>query len=149
MQILIFAYLLLGLFHTMSCGAYYIIPSELEKDNCSIAPCNCLTLSQFADDSTRYNDSNITLFVAGGNYTLVDGLTVANVSKLSIFLRNTDAIISCRDSASFSFTNIYKITISGVKFRGCGGNRIQAVQEMTLEHSSFLGGPRANILDDH
>ena len=65
---------------------------------------------------------------------------MTNVSQFLIFsLTDTDAIVTCRDNVNFSFESIHKIIISGVKFRGCGGNRIQSVHQSAIEHSTFFG----------
>ena len=119
----------------MCCEVYYIVPSESQKNNCSVS--SCVTLLQFV--GTSHIDSNTTLFIAGGYHTLVKGISVMNISEFSILsLNNTVAIITCRDHASLSFTSVGSIHISGVKFRDCSGAQLESVQLFSIEHSVFL-----------
>ena len=139
MQIIISTCLLFVSYCTVNCGVHYIVPSQAQISNCSAA--SCLTLSQLAGNPSKYITSNTTLFIAGGNHTLVKALQVVNASEISLFsVNHAVSIITCLDHASLSFTNVENIYIGGVKFRGCCGNQLESVDQIFIKDSVFLGG---------
>ena len=131
-----FLVLFLGSLDLVSCEVHYIIPSQ--TDPCSVD--SCLTLSQFADNSASHIDSNTTLFIIGGNHALDRRISVSNVEEFSMLSANdTNSIITCSELANFTFSDIGHIYISGLTFLGCGSNRVNSVDQLTIEHSMFMG----------
>ena len=69
-------------------------------------------------------------------------MSVSNVAVLSILpLNDVDLspVVSCGELVNFTFSAIGYISISNLIFSGCGGNKIESVGQLTIEHSMFLG----------
>ena len=130
--------------------AYYtMIPSP--SDLCPREP--CLTLSQFAANSSNYLSTNTTLFFLQGNHSLESNLLVENVNMMSVLSNsaNTAAVIckhslvvynesaTISNSTSFKFSNVRILHISGLTFIGCAVNKVEYVNEFKIKHSSFIG----------
>ena len=118
----------------------FITPSSSMP--CSVKP--CLTLSQFAQNSSSWLSLNTTLIFLAGNHTLNTKLSISNISKLYMLtnftfsLRGTH-VISCKPRVSFNFENITKVWIKGLKFIGCGSNTFSLIKNFTIENSTFQG----------
>ena len=118
---------------------YHIVPTTLQISNCS----HCITLSQFANDPTRYASSNTTtLKVACGSHSLNKDIRVSDTEQFLILPMQKDTNstpeIVCNNSC-FAFTNISNVKLSGLKLIGCTGNRIEHVNEAVLESSKIEG----------
>ena len=115
----------------------YIIPSPN-------APCHqklCLTLSHFAAD-TSWLKSDSTLIFLVGTHNIDIEVSVSSISILSLVSNSSVEdyqIIICEQKASFKFDNIDYLLISGLKFVGCGSNRVVSVKQLTVENSIFQG----------
>ncbi len=136
------AFVLLSLFNilnksTVLCGDYYIAPIE----TCSTSETPCLTLSDLAYNLSNYVTANMTLVFLGENHTLEVPFVVSDVSHFSMILANGTNIssIMCSEDANFTFLNVNRIHISGLTFTACGGNTVDSVNELTIEHSNFQG----------
>ena len=77
---------------------------HMSADLCT-APLPCLSLTQFAANSSGYLHSNTTLVFLPGTHYLTVRLTVSNVHYFSMHPENTAAKIMCRNSSAFSFTH--------------------------------------------
>ena len=119
---------------------YHIVPSKLQKLNCS----RCITLSQFADHPTSYtNSSATTLKITGGNHSLEKEIYMSDLAHFSILSTNdtnSASVITCNNHSKFTFTNISNIRISGLTLIGCVGNRFEHVGQGILEYSKIIGG---------
>ena len=130
--------LLVASFGFVACEVYYIVTSRN-------SPCfedSCLTLSQFAANSTSYIDTNTTLVITGGSHNLDVGISVLNVDEFSMLSMNntgSDSVITCNEHANFTFYNVHHIYISGLTFIGCDDTRVESVDKLTIEGSRFLG----------
>ena len=118
---------------------YHIVPTTLQISNCS----HCITLSQFANDPTRYASSNTTtLKVARGYHSLNKDIRVSDTEQFLILPMQKDTNstpeIVCNNSC-FAFTNISNVKLSGLKLIGCTGNRIEHVNKAVLESSTIEG----------
>ena len=128
--------------HTLVSGKVHnIVPTSTLSLPCSAD--SCLTLLQFAMNSTRYIDSNTTLIITGESHSLNVGLSVSNITSfffLSVNNTNHNSIpvITCNKSANFSFTNISSIHFNGLKFNGCNDNRFESIDQLSIEYSKFL-----------
>ena len=142
-------FLVLGYLDLIECEVmYYITPSP--SDPCLEKP--CLTLSQFATNTSKYLDSNTTMIFLPGNHNLDTNLTVAKVESFMILSNSTsmvyaiftfDTKITCKQSTMFKFNSVSHLHISGIEFIRCGGNRIESVGNFALQNSGFYG-QRAN-----
>ena len=120
------------------CKVHHIVHSQSD-------PCfsnSCLNLSQFTNNPTSYINSNTTLFFFGGKHYLDKRISVSNVAVFSMLSMNdTDfsSVIICNDHATFTFSNVDCIYISGLIFKGCGGNRVESVGQLIIEHTRAVG----------
>ena len=116
----------------------YIIPS-------SNSPCpvkKCLTLSQLTTKSVLDSfEHNATLLFLPGDYTLVSVISITNFSNFSISSSNVS--IFCHQYANFKFESINKLSIMGLKFFGCGNNRVTKVMDFLFENVTFVGGNKS------
>ena len=86
------------------------------------------TLSQFAENSAHNLDSNITLFIIGGNHDLDNEMLLSNKEQISILLVNDSIegpVVACSThNARFSLVGSSHVLIRGIEFVGCDGNII-------------------------
>ena len=108
-----------------------------DHDLCTV-PQPCLTLSQFAANSSHYLHSNTTLVFLPGTHHLTVRLTVSNVQYFSMHAENSDVQIMCINSL-FIFTHSRHIDITSINFIGCGSNRVEHVMEFMLQDAIFQG----------
>ena len=117
---------------------YYIITNSV--DLCTMQP--CLTLSQFAANSSHFLNSNTTLvFLCGTHYLNAVNLTLASVDKF-VMKSDTDstgAWIQCTNGLSIHFNQIQYVHIANLQFVGCGGNQVKDVKEFVVEDTKFEG----------
>jgi predicted outer membrane repeat protein len=126
------------------CKEHYIMPTQV---NCSME--SCLTLSQFANNTTSYTESgNTTLFItADKNYTLDESITVSNTSQFSLLLmskQDTLSVVICNEDAGFTFYNISSVLIRGLVFLGCSISRFDLVSQLSFQHLIFNGQNKRN-----
>ena len=128
------------------CG-YHIISVIPSPD----APCNetelqCLTLSQLANSSSDYIGENTTLHFLPGEHSLDSTLLIKNSDSLYASSLDSNVTIACsHSSASFEFSNMSVVHISGLTFTGCTGNKFINITQLTLEDSKFIGNKDSNI----
>ena len=131
----------------------YITPSS--SILCHTGP--CLTLSQFAQNSSNWLSSNTTLIFLAGNHTLNIEIFISNISNFSMLKDSTsgegthDVVVICQDQAHFIFDCANELWITGLKFIGCGSNRFSLIKNFIIENSTFQGqsdsGTALNIND--
>ena len=118
-------------------GVYYITPSASE-------PCPadfCLSLSQFASNTSNYLHFNTTLIFQSGNHILdstikINGLRSLQLQKSTLV---PSATVQCEHFASFSFFNITSVYIKELKFVNCSNNLAELVQHFSIEDVHFVG----------
>ena len=98
---------------------------------------SCTTLSQFANNQASYTRANTTLIFYGGNHTLTTGIVVSNVIAFSMLDLSNAAIINCHDRANMTFTNVSEVYMCGLTFIGCGGNTVDSVNFLAIEHTKL------------
>ena len=117
---------------------HYITPS-LEHP-CPQHASSCLTLSQFAANSS-HNETDISLLFLGGNHTLDRELHLAHGRNFSIskYAKDNETIfIECSSRLGrFNISMATSATINGLHFIGCGGNRVSQVTWLTIADSIF------------
>ena len=130
--------------------------SEEESDVIYIRPVNvqcpsesCLTLSQFAQNTTLEHQSFIFL---PGNHNLDTEIVVANISKVIFMIPNSSlvATIYCHNKAYLKFHEIKHLLIVGLNFIGCTNSQIISINQCTIQDSVFLSQqsiPRGSALD--
>ena len=133
------AVILLLVSSAFSSARDYLIKPSLDDTRCSLAE-DCLTLSQFA---TTYNGSDtiIALRFLPGVHTLDTQLALYHMINFSMTIDgrdDEDAIIQCLSStANFSVTNVSFITVKGLQFNDCGGNKMSQVERLVFEDTVF------------
>ena len=123
---------------------YSITPSP--SDPCTTE--HCLTLSQFAANSSNYLANDTTMIFAPGNHSLDSEPIIENAHSLSMFSEpgssQTHPVIVCSLHARFEMINVTVVTVSGFDFAGCVGNRVESVDQFQLIDSSFHGQTKVN-----
>ena len=128
-------------------SGYHIISVIPSRDG----PCNetepqCLTLSQLANSSSDYLGADMTLHFLPGEHSLDSTLLIKNFNSLYASSLDSNITIACsHSSASFEFSNISVVHISGLTFTGCTGNKFINITQLTLEDSIFIGNNYSNI----
>ena len=77
-----------------------------------------------------------------GNHTLSQEISVSNASEFSMLpMENTELepVITCTDGASLIILTVGRVYIRGLTFVGCGGSRVESVDDLTIEYSMFHG----------
>ena len=115
----------------------YIIRNS--TDVCSMQP--CLTLSQFAANSSHYHlHSNTTLIFLPGTHYLNVKLEISNQNSFMMNSEHTTAQIVCTDrSHNFYFRQLQYVHITDLEFVGCRGNRVENVNKFVVSIASFRG----------
>ena len=107
----------------------------------------CLTLSQFAADSSSYlgNETNISLLFLPGNHSLNRELSLSHADNFSITKDigsrgNGTVFVECgSQSGRFNISETTFASIKGLHFIGCGGNRVSQVDQFAIEDTIFQG----------
>ena len=123
------------------CEEFFIVPSQ--HSSCLNCTKSLITLSQFANNSTNYINSNTTLFMYGGNHSLqAPGIVINNYTNFSMISVNdshSGARIFCSKNTNLIISNTGSVHISDVTFIGCSSNQVRFVKHLTIEHSKFSG----------
>ena len=117
---------------------YYI---ETNSQHCgTMHP--CLTLSQFAANSSHFlrSSTTVTLVFFPGIHHLSYGLMVSNVKTFTMNSDNSliTAQIKCRNDSNISFSQSQSIYITNLEFIGCPGT-LEHVEEFMVKDSRFEG----------
>ena len=122
---------------------YYIRSSESLNVHCPGDP--CLTLAQFAANSTSYlgYETNIYLSFLPGNHSLDRELHLSHADNFSMTKDiggNGTVFVECgSQSGRFNISEITMATIMGLHFIGCGGNRVSQMEQFIVEDTIFQG----------
>ena len=134
---LILVFLLVFSKSTQSKVHYYVTPSPAIP--CPQEP--CITLSQFAANSSSYG-GNISLLVLPGHHSLDEALVLSHIGHFSMESQNHEqaVVISCViQTARITINETTIASIKGLHFVGCGGNTVTTVEELTVEDTIFQG----------
>ena len=121
---------------------YYITPSL--SVHCPTGDA-CLTLAQFAADSTSYlgNETDISLSFLPGNHSLHRELSLShadNFSMTKVIGGNGTVFVECgSQSGRFNISETTFAMIKDLHFIGCGGNRVSQVEKLIVEKTIFGG----------
>ena len=122
---------------------YYI--KSLPNDFC---PSNtCITLSQFVANSNNHCSSwsgtNISLVFLPGNHSLSGELSLGCANNFSMVKEgqgNETVVIECpSESSRFGISDTIFVSVLGLHFVGCGGNRITQVEQLVIKDCIFKG----------
>ena len=123
---------------------HYIIPTDGEP--CSVEV--CLTLSQFAENYTHNLDSNITLFIIGGNHDLDNEILLSNKEQIFILSVNDSiegsAVTCSTHNVRFSLVGNSHVHIHGIEFVGCDSSIIR-VEQAFIINSIFLNSSQSSL----
>ena len=97
-----------------------------QDDNSSDQLCaNCLTLTQFALNTSYYLRDNTTLSLQPGNHTLQSSLEVSNIDTFTMHhIGHLHSSIQCKGSNELMFENVQNIHISDLNFTNCFNTRV-------------------------
>ena len=126
---------------TRSQGHYYIKPSPL-----NLCPHDqfCITLSEFRELDFSSHQGNISLIFLPGNHSLNGELSLSGSGSISMIndelKDNGTVIVECESQLGrFNISEIAFVTIRGLNFLGCGGNKASKVEEFIIEDATFQG----------
>ena len=117
---------------------YYITPTK--KTSCLKDP--CLTLAEFATNSTTYQ-GDVSLFFLPGNHSLDRGLYLSHAHNFSMTKDVQDdgtVLVECTgQEGRFDINATTFVEIKGFHFIGCGGNTVTNVSQFILEDTILQG----------
>lgn len=123
---------------------HFGVGMEIYVKSSSDSPCpvkKCLSLSQLSTKSVldSLNQQNTTLCFLPGDYKLKSEIAITNASNFSMISRTNKVSIFCHQNASFKFERIKTLALKGLKFFGCGNNKVKSVKIFSLEQVNFFG----------
>ena len=131
---------------TVFSKVHYITPS---LDGPCPQNSSCLTLSQFAANSS-YIETDTSLLFLPGNHTLDRELLLAQVNNFSMTkdgIGNETVFVECSTySGTFHISETTSVSINGLHFIGCGSNNISQVNWLTITSSTFQGVQEGNTV---
>ena len=116
----------------------YYITTTLMDLSC---PGLCLTISQFARNTSHLLYPNTTLtFLPGTHYLNNTVLTISNVDYFAMQSENsTAAHIECESRSNISFNHSHYVEITNLEFIGCGKNQVIGAVEFVAQDIKFIG----------
>ena len=121
---------------------YYVRPEDLSSLSCPGEP--CLTLSQYAEQTSKYFTTGSTFVFLAGNHTGANAIKLANVSEVTL-KSNLPSCILCSHDFTIMCDNVTHFTIEGLKFVYSSRYPKNSVMEISngwnisISHSTFLG----------
>ena len=121
--------------HNSASSVIYHISPTLES--CSVRREPCVTLSQFAANSSQYLESNTTLVLLEGNHTLNTQLTVKGIVAFSIHSQ-IGLNVTCKNESIYMIylRNIRNVQLHSMTFRGCR-IEVKAVDNVIISNNYF------------
>ena len=117
---------------------HYITPSL--DSPCPQYASSCLTLSQFAANSS-HNETDLSLLFLSGYHTLDQELLLAHGHNFSMSKYGKDNETVCVECNSqlgrFDISDTTYVSIKSLTFIGCGGNRVSQVTKLIIVDSTF------------
>ena len=100
-------------------NVYCVIPTATSCSSCPHNSTHCATLSEYAQKTEMYFTSDTTMVFLPGDHTLDMNITVANITRLTIYGESSSdniATIFRNGSVGFSFTNMVDFSILSLAF---------------------------------
>ena len=147
-QILLFIMLMATT--SMMCEKIYIISSPDQPCPDTSTEQTCLTLQQFASNSSTGAPmpSELILELLPGIHSLQTGISVVGLYTNTFIMNGSDATIQCRGSlSSMGFSNVQSVKISALNFTNCGGANFYYVNSLIVENCKFFNQQRSWSLD--
>ena len=117
---------------------YHITPPSVATP-CPAEP--CLTLTQFAANSSNHLHDDTVLLLQPGHYRLDPEIAIQNVNHFAMLSNNsetsTSTTIHCRWSARLAMAAVQSIHLKGLNFVGCYTHYIALINQFTVEDCSF------------
>ena len=123
---------------------HYITPCNHESldSPCPQNASSCLTLSQFAANSS-HNETHVSLLFLPGHHTLDQQLLLAhghNFSMNKYTKDNETVFVECISRLGrFDISETISVSIKSLNFIGCGSNRVSRVTWLMIADSTFRG----------
>ena len=131
---------------TVYSKVHYITPS---LDGPCLQNSSCLTLSQFATNSS-YIEADTSLLFLPGNHTLDRELLLPQVNNFSMTkngVSNETIFVECSThSGRFHISKATYVSINDLHFIGCGSNNFSQVYWLTIINSTFQGVQEGNTV---
>ena len=113
---------------------YIIIPDS--NHSCR----TCLTLSQFAANTSYYLAENTTLVLQPGNHSLRSSLLVFNVSAFTMYQVDPHrSRVQCEQSSELLFETVNNINITSLNLLECFNSKVVNVKRFGLSNARFYG----------
>ena len=96
---------------------------DIVSSNRKVCSPSCLTLSEFANTSSRAAIGDDTaLILEPGNHSLSSVLTITDATSFSILAQTDKTLVTCHSdhSAGFRFVNITLLMVTNITLSGCG-----------------------------
>ena len=109
---------------------------------------HCLTLSQLSYFSNGHlGVDDIALLFEPGEHHLDLKLQISILNSFSMIANttsssNSNVTIICNRGTGFTFTGGHNIYVKGLNFVGCTGNKLEYIDQFTMEDSHFVGRKR-------
>ena len=105
----------------------------------------CVTLDTFVTlnvtEVETANRTNLSLELLPGNHKLTSELIVMNLCTFTMSSNGTNYVsVTCSQLGRLIFENIDEVSITGLKFLGCGQNEVKRVNMFLITKSKFHGG---------
>ena len=117
-------------YYGASSVTYHISPT---LESCPVDRKPCVTLFQFAANSSQYLQSNTTLVLLEGNHTLDTQFTVEGIVAFSI---HSGQNVTCVNECMIYLHNISYVQLHSMTFRGCR-IEVQAVDNVFIQSNNF------------
>ena len=134
-------FLLVCVDFTYSKAYYIMITASLDRPY-SQKVSSCLTLSQFAANSS-HNETDMSILFLPGNHTLDRALVLAHGHNFSIskYAKDNETVfVECTNHLGrIDIKDTTYASIKDINFIGCGNNRVSQVTWLTIANSTFQG----------
>ena len=132
------------------CKKIYIISSSNQTCPDASTEQACLTLQQFASNSSTGvpMPSELILELLPGSHSLQTGILVVGLHTNTFIMNGSDATVQCSGSlSSMEFPNVEFIKISALNFTNCGRADFYNVSNIYIENCNFFNWQRSWSLD--
>lgn len=148
MSTAVFIFILLELQPASTQTTYYI--KSTPQSQCSYD--DCLTLSEYASETTRYfSSSNLTLVFLPGEHTFNSSIVFQMFESLTLqgdlsTLPNITSKIVCKGTSAFVLQSISMVEIKALSFNFCGNIHGSTVEIAAHESYSIYGSNSSSTL---
>ena len=119
----IFLLLLVTLASYVSAEHFYIVPNDSTSQCQNYGAGTCITLAEFASNSSYLDQDNLTLSFLPGQHLLTRRLTITGPQNIALTGQNSSnslSTIKCQGTSGFEFGDIQSLNIEYLEFTGCG-----------------------------